>query len=155
MYFYQKKLFFINYANLKYLYLYKLVETFTFLSYFFMRNILSPSSNFYLYFENLSFLTNLLICTPLNEQNSFTECLEILYTHLRCFDIIFVQITKRQKTFFFFGPAQYIYPFHNLDLNNHCLIEILNLLISDLINLCRLSKTRMMVIIQHSLRREK
>ena len=55
MYFYQKKLFFINYANLKYLYLYKLVETFTFLSYFFMRNILSPSSNFYLYFENLSF----------------------------------------------------------------------------------------------------
>ena len=102
MYFYQKKLFFINYANLKYLYLYKLVETFTFLSYFFMRNILSPSSNFYLYFENLSFLTNLLICTPLNEQNSFTECLETLYTHLRCFDIIFVQITKRQKTFFFF-----------------------------------------------------
>ena len=65
--FLSKNPFFINYANLKYLYLYKLVETFTFLSYFFMRNILSPSSNFYLYFENLSFLTNLLICTPLNE----------------------------------------------------------------------------------------
>ena len=120
MYFYQKKLFFINYANLKYLYLYKLVETFTFLSYFFMRNILSPSSNFYLYFENLSFLTNLLICTPLNEQNSFTECLETLYTHLRCFDIIFVQITKRQKTFFLDRPNLHAPP-RSVALIRHCL----------------------------------